>query len=53
MPLRVARMYKIKQPLRLEGMPVAQICLDKFMERLAAADMCCRDAHINVSRREQ
>ena len=52
MVLRVARMYKIKQPLQLEGMPVAEIGLDKFMERLAAADTC-RGTHINVSRREQ
>jgi hypothetical protein len=53
MLLRVARMYKIKQALRLEGMPVAQIGLDKVMKKLAAADMYRRDAHINVSRREQ
>ena len=53
MLLRVARMYKIKQPLQLEGMPVAEIGLDKFMERWAAADTCRPGTHINVSRREQ
>lgn len=52
MLMRVTRMYENKRPLRLEGMPVTQICLEKVMES-ATADVCRRDAQINVSRREQ
>lgn len=53
MLLLVARIYKIKQALRLEGMPVAQIGPDKVIEKVTAADVCRPDAYINISRREQ